>query len=44
MIFLIDDFKYCAHLFVGFKDTELKGKLKRVYDSVIESIVSKFYG
>ncbi len=43
MIYLIDDYKYCVHLFVGFRDDHLKGKLKTVHDSIIDSIVSKFY-
>lgn len=43
MIFLFDDFKYCAHLFIGFKDAHLTGKLRKIHDSIIDSIISKFY-
>ena len=43
MIYLSDDFSYCVHLFVGFKDANLTGKLKSVHDSIIDSVVSKYY-
>jgi len=43
MIYLIDDFKYCFHLFIGFKDSNLTGKLKITHDRIIDSIVSKYY-
>ncbi len=43
MIYLSDDFKYSVHLFVGFKDSHLTGKLKSIHDSIIDSLVSKYY-
>lgn len=43
MVYLLDDYKYCVHLFVGFKDAHLTGKLKKVHESIIDSLVSKYY-
>jgi len=43
MIYLSDDFKYCIHLFVGFKDSNLTCKLKAIHESIIDSVVSKYY-
>lgn len=43
MVYLLDDFKYCVHLFVGFKGNNLTGKLRKVHDSILDSVVSKYY-
>lgn len=43
MIYLIDDYSYIVHLFVGFKDMKLRGRLKKVHDSCVEGIIARYY-
>lgn len=43
IVYLSDDFNYCQYFFIGFRDQKLTGKLRHVHDSIVDSVVSKYY-